>query len=347
MGQVILVVFAVLSACLFVFFATPIVVKSPFSKRFAAIPNHRSSHIQLIPNIGGIPIYVAITIAVLFSLVYNWDYPIIHGFVFISILFFGGLIDDFKSLPFYVKLTIQIVAAIWLVILMPYTLPAIPLIPQSMFWHPIILQIFWVIFVVTVVNAYNFIDGVDGLASGLAIMASIIFFLLYFISGLFGLALILSVLVGSLVGIIPHNLKAGYGKVFLGDSGAMLLGGAITWSIISLAHFSKFSGVFSFDLILLGVVFIPVADLFRVSIYRLIKGFSPFKADRTHIHHILLDRYEFTHKMVTAYILVVQAAILFVLVLWDTQVNQGQMYVSFAFLIGYISVFDAKVSVKK
>ncbi len=167
---------------------------------------------------------------------------------------------------------------------------------------PAIGQVVTVIFVMLVINAVNFVDGLDGLATGIvAICATAFFIFSYILAVVNGFnragapSLITAILVGICIGFLPHNFHPA--KIFMGDSGAMLLGLLLAASAITLTGqidlnaISQSSSRSTFLPLLLPftILAIPLLDLGMAIVRRLRAGRSPFAADREHLHHRLLS----------------------------------------------------------
>ena len=167
---------------------------------------------------------------------------------------------------------------------------------------PAIGQVVTVVFVMLVINAVNFVDGLDGLATGIVAICGTAFFIFSYILAVvngFNRAgapsLITAVLVGICIGFLPHNFHPA--KIFMGDSGAMLLGLLLASSAITLTGqidlnaISESSSRSTFLPLLLPftILAIPLIDLGMAIVRRLRAGRSPFAADREHLHHRLLS----------------------------------------------------------
>ncbi len=160
-----------------------------------------------------------------------------------------------------------------------------------------------ILVVVVTINAVNFIDGLDGLAAGIVAIAAVSFFLYYYsltkvlvISSLAAPALASAALIGMCVGFLPHNFYPA--RIFMGDTGAMLLGLLLAYvpisSITSLYPGVNASQVNRFPEIMplllpAALLVIPYGDLLLAVVRRTRAGTSPFAADRKHLHHRLLD----------------------------------------------------------
>ncbi len=144
-------------------------------------------------------------------------------------------------------------------------------------WLPLAV-IFTVVWIAGVTNTINWIDGLDGLAAGVTVIACLVLFVLTVSVGQVTLAYVPLLLAAAVLGFLPYNIHPA--RIFMGDSGAMFLG--FTLAIISLIGGAKLAAA----LLVLGI---PLLDSFYMIVYRLMRGRSPVSADRGHLHHRLHD----------------------------------------------------------
>ena len=230
----------------------------------------------------------------------NAPWGILAGAALIVLI---GVADDLLDLRWWVKLIGQSAAAL-VVATWGVRMTIVPFIPE-----PVVLEnrtltiILTAVLIVTTMNAFNFIDGLDGLAAGVAIIGGAAFFLTAYwvhrnapLTDFSDLATLLTaVLVGSCVGFLPHNWFPS--KIFMGDSGAMLIGllmasaGVVSTGQITSGLYDRANGIPTIIPILLpfAVLFLPLLDLCLAVVRRTALGRSPWSADRGHLHHKLLD----------------------------------------------------------
>lgn len=273
----------------------------------------RDSHSQPTPQLGGVAMFTGFIAAIFLAQQlpaltrgFMPMTPEISAVVWAALaIVIVGVIDDLYELSALVKLAGQFVAAALLSILgLSWTLLFIPfgggttvLLDQ---FQSSLLTTF---VAVLLINAINFVDGLDGLAAGLGLIAGsaiLIFSLtvLYDQGGAVSAyppAIISAALVGMCLGFLPHNFEPS--RIFMGDSGAMLIGlllaaastsasGKITQSLYGTADMVALVSPF---IVVCAAVFVPVLDLVWAVIRRLSQGKSPFAADKAHIHHRLLS----------------------------------------------------------
>ena len=262
----------------------------------------RKLHSTPVPRMGGLLIFV-VFIASIF--IFYGDINSIRYFLLgIVVIFALGAYDDLLGTGWALKFIYQILAAILLLL---FLLPKFTSLYLFTFDFSIIPgSILLVIFIVGTINAFNLLDGLDGLVSGISLL---IFTLLFFVGlnymDTFSLV-VLSSAMGCLIGFLKYN---GYpARIFLGDSGSFLLGYLVVGSALLLS-INKHTSVLdlTFPVILLAV---PIADTLKVMAERIITGKHPFLADRTHIHHIIFSqniRHKTTVFVITIYSLVFAA----------------------------------------
>jgi len=268
-------------------------------------PRSRDIHTVITPRWGGVSMWLSLSLTLL---IVNHLPLVGKSFgrestgIFLAGTFIMalGALDDRYDLDAVTKFAGQALAGgilllhgvqiLWLPINGIYTLP------------PNIGQLLTIIFVMIVINAINFVDGLDGLATGIVAICAIAFFgfsyLLAVINGFTRAgapSLITAVVIGMCLGFLPHNFHPA--RIFMGDSGAMLLGLLLSASAITLtgqidANAITNQGSNSTLLPILlpfSILAIPLIDLAMAIIRRLRAGRSPFAADREHLHHRILD----------------------------------------------------------
>jgi UDP-N-acetylmuramyl pentapeptide phosphotransferase/UDP-N-acetylglucosamine-1-phosphate transferase len=162
---------------------------------------------------------------------------------------------------------------------------------------PSVILTFFVIIVI--INAFNLMDGIDGLAAGLSMLAALVFGGWFFISGHHDYAILSVALIGAVAGFFYYNLYGKQNKIFMGDTGSLLLGTLMAVIVIQFNEFnidqSKPFAIASAPAVSFGILIYPLVDTIRVFIIRLLQFKSPFVADKNHLHHRLLTL-GFSHK---------------------------------------------------
>lgn len=283
-----------------------------YSNRLGMIdkPNHRKVHTNPVPVIGGVAIVLGVSIALFLSNT-GFNFLIQHPVVLAgSLLLFGvGVWDDRNNISALLRLGIQFacvfaVAASGVRLTSLYGLFGIEDIP--LVWQYLITAII----VVGVTNAFNLLDGIDGLAGGLALINISVLAGISFYLGQYSLFVLLVAIMGGIVGFLRYNLSRS--KVFMGDAGSLLLG--FLTSSVSILLIERGKALHSPELsniVLLAasILIIPVFDSLRVYLGRMKKGLSPFTADKSHIHHLFLVIQK-DHKRASLYIYCIEFIIL-------------------------------------
>jgi UDP-N-acetylmuramyl pentapeptide phosphotransferase/UDP-N-acetylglucosamine-1-phosphate transferase len=152
---------------------------------------------------------------------------------------------------------------------------------------------------VVIMNAFNLIDGVDGLAGGIGLLTSAIFGIYFFLNGNIPYAVMGIGFAASLLAFLHYNFHPA--KIFMGDTGSLMLGlvnSILVVKFVETAHTYTQYPLTAAPAIGFGIMLLPLMDTLRVFGMRISKGKSPFSPDRNHIHHLLLDR-GFNHRGVT------------------------------------------------
>ncbi|MGL5889480.1 MAG: glycosyltransferase family 4 protein [Bacteroidia bacterium] len=302
-------ILAFLTSFFVVLLVTPSLIKVAFLKRLFDEPGEaRKLHKRVVPTIGGIIIFAAtvFAIAMWFPVGLNPYESLIRGvkdFQYIVatllMLFFVGIKDDIVGTAPIKKLAAHIIVGMILVLMAEIrirSLHGLFGIYDIPLWASIFLSMFTYI---VVVNAFNLIDGVDGLASGVGLIASVAFGTIFMFGGDMVMALLSFALAGSLAAFLFFNFSPA--KIFMGDSGSLSIGLIMSILAIKLVEFVPVeeSPALIFELVspvtVLAILVYPLTDTLRIFIYRAIKGLSPFSADRNHLHHLLIDS-GFSHK---------------------------------------------------
>lgn len=278
----------------------PVFIKLAPRLRLVDVPDARKSHVGLIPRVGGIGIAIAAILPTLLWVAHETRFV---GFVIggaLIVLF--GVLDDRHNLDFRIKLLGQTAAAV-IVVASGICLYHLPLFGLDAAPDAIAFPI-TVVFVLTVTNAFNLLDGLDGLAAGCAILSLGSVALLAFPASEGGAVVFISLAtIGGVLGFLRYNTHPA--SVFMGDAGSQFLGFSIAALSIMLVEHTQSALSPAVILPLLGL---PILDTVMVVVLRVRQGRSPFSPDRNHIHHKLLS-VGLNHHQAVAAIYAVQALI--------------------------------------
>lgn len=299
------------SIAAFVFMLILVPVFRVVAQRFhlTDMPGSRKLHAIPVPLIGGISIFFSVLLMCCMSseiLTTIGEQQML--FMSSILMLFMGVIDDKFDIPAKNKLLIEF----FIGFSMASAGFRITSFHGFMGVHelPLLIQYVLTIVITTgVVNAYNLMDGVDGLAGELSIIGFIILIILSIINGNYNQVILYSAFIGAIAGFLRFNLSKN--KIFMGDAGSLYLGHIlINSSIYTLNHHQTSQSTQPiFLLIIIGFFLIPVLDSLRVYLGRMKKGNSPFKADRTHLHHLLL-LLGLSHRRISLIISILSAFIL-------------------------------------
>jgi UDP-N-acetylmuramyl pentapeptide phosphotransferase/UDP-N-acetylglucosamine-1-phosphate transferase len=272
--------------------------------------NHRSSHKTLATRTGGIGIFTVIFLIALYNYFQGieiFDYSL---FIPLGIMFIVGVYDDFYNADFKLKFLLQIIVAKILidqgfVISNYYGFLGLYEIPN------IVAQLSTVFVFLVIVNAINFIDGIDGLA--ITEVIKTILLIEIFSYRTTSLSIMSISFIGAILPLYYFNFKQ-KGKVFLGDGGSLLLGTVLAIYIFHvLGDEFEFDPLFKINKTLFAVLILlyPLFDLLRVFFIRIKNKKSPFHPDQNHIHHYLISK--FTQKK-TLIIIIFSEILLFLFI---------------------------------
>ena len=269
-------------------------------------PNHRSSHTRSTPSLGGIAFYMIFIFGLYFNDQFdefNVSMSILPG---ITLVFFLGLKDDLVGLRPRIKFMGQILACAFVLFHYKFEIESFHGF-FGIFNMPI-----WIsgplalLIMLTIINAYNLVDGIDGLAASIGTVTLASFSFLFFWIGHDFLALTAVTMIGALLGFLYFNLSVNK-KIFMGDTGSLVLGFLIAAMSIRLLALNTGLEKLPFSPkyipVLMGIIIlVPLFDVIRVFTIRIIQGKSPMSADRIHIHHIIIDRFKWSHRR-TAFVI--------------------------------------------
>ncbi|MFN5181631.1 MAG: glycosyltransferase family 4 protein [Bacteroidota bacterium] len=292
-----------ITSFMLVLYGTPALIKVAILKRLFDEPGGRKIHKRIIPTIGGIIIFSATLFS--FSLWFNIDIDKgdfekinrgVQDFKLIVatmlILFFIGVKDDIIGTSPIKKLIAHVVVGLMLVLIGNIRITGLHgifgvyNIPE---WAGIFLSLFTY---VVVVNGFNLIDGVDGLASGVGLIACSTMGAWFIFAGDYIMACLAFALAGSLTGFLIFNFAPA--KIFMGDSGSLCIGLIVSILSIKLIEYPEqnLSGVtlyLSKPVFAMATLIYPLVDTLRIFIIRAMRGQSPFSADKNHLHHRIMD----------------------------------------------------------
>jgi len=317
------IILSFITAFLLVYLAIPSIINIAKVKHLYDVPDHRKSHDEVVPTLGGVAIFAG----VIFSIILWTPFDVFGDLQYILcsfiIIFLIGAKDDILPMSPYKKMAGQIIACFILVfkaqvkltslygIFGVYAMPEVASILLSMFT------------ILVIINAFNLIDGINGLTGSLATLISITLGTWFFLVDRVDLSIIAFSLAGATIAFLRYNITPA--RIFMGDTGSMLIGLISAILVIEFIeiHTEIQGSPYAFKAVpavAVGILILPLFDTLRVFVVRILKGKSPLHADRSHIHHLLLDA-GLNHMQATTVLLIVNLAFIFFVVYFQDMGN--------------------------
>lgn len=273
------------------FLAIPVVLQIAEQKKLYDVPDERKVHTHAVASLGGVGIFGGFLLASLLSIKGQLNPEFQYFFAAALVIFFLGLKDDLVVLSASKKFIGQMVAASILIHLGDIKLDSM----YGLFGFDQLTDGFKYalsyLTIIVVINSFNLIDGIDGLAASLGVLTMLIFGTYFFINDYQAYALLAYAMAGSLVAFLIFNHHPA--KIFMGDSGSLMVGlinAILVIKFINVAHTADVKvPIESSVAIGFSILIIPLLDTLRVFAIRIFNGRSPFTPDKNHIHHLLLS----------------------------------------------------------
>ncbi len=298
--------------CAFVIIPTIITVVK--EKNLYDEPNERGAHVYRTPTLGGVGIFISIMIVIpLFANDANWS--IFRYLISAMIIIFAiGIKDDILVISASKKMIGQLVAAFLLTVFADARvshLHGFNNITEIPYWTSILLSM---LIYIVIINAYNFIDGIDGLAASIGILNALTFGTWFYLRGELSFAILSFSLAGALIAFFWFNVYSKKYKIFMGDTGSLMVGLLIAFMAIKFNEMNISKdlpySVYSTPSVTFAVMALPIYDFFRIIFVRLVLKRKLMQADRLHLHHRIL-RLGLAHRYVTYWL--VGVSLLFVI----------------------------------
>ncbi|MDB5190867.1 MAG: undecaprenyl-phosphate N-acetylglucosaminyl 1-phosphate transferase [Segetibacter sp.] len=279
-------------AFLLTYFAIPVIITVANEKKLYDVPDDkRKLHLKPIPSLGGFGMFIGFILALLLTINFTAAPQFQYYIASFMIIFFIGIKDDILALSVGKKFLGQIAVACILIFQGNLLIADMQ---GFLGIHAIdsIASYFLTLFaIVVIINSFNLIDGVDGLAGSVGIITSTVFATFFFINGNIPYAVLGFGFAGSLLGFLIYNFHPA--KIFMGDTGSLLIG--LVNSILVIKFIETGSTVTNYPItaapaVGFAIILLPLMDTLRVFAFRIANKRSPFSPDRNHIHHLLLDR---------------------------------------------------------
>ncbi|HBN46970.1 MAG TPA: undecaprenyl-phosphate alpha-N-acetylglucosaminyl 1-phosphate transferase [Prevotella sp.] len=271
----------------------PLIVKMATSRNMFDNPDKRKLQSRPIPVMGGLAVFFGIVVGAGATSVFFNSYALFTCVITLTVMMYVGMLDDMVGLSPVARLIVELFLVAF-VVYMDKTnindLHGVFGIGKLPVWVSLPLCS---VSCLGIINSINLIDGVDGLSSGLCIFACMCFGVVFCSSYDGTMGVMASLAAGALVPFFFHNVFGAKSKMFVGDSGTLMLG--MLMSIFCMRMIDNTSlvqdhhpkmGVIAFCLSVLSV---PVFDTLRVMFGRIVKGVSPFHPDKSHLHHLFIE----------------------------------------------------------
>lgn len=316
--HLLIIVSAILLSGLITWMVVPLVIKVVMRKGLMDEPDGiRKIHTTRIPTLGGIGIFMGFFFACnLIGEFFGYSMENLFRLSLVLLLLIG-VKDDLIQISARRKLWFQIAAgglAMWGSGAMISNFGGVFGVYDIPTWAGVVVTLFTF---VVVINAYNLIDGADGLAGGLGVVISTILGTAFLVNGEFAMSLLAFSLAGALIGYLFYNYYPA--KIFMGDTGSLVVGYTLAYLAVMLVDRVTPNPTYAINayapVLIVALLIIPLYDTLRVFALRLKKGVSPFMPGKEHIHHVLMG-YGFNHRTLTTYlyaanIIIFGAALLF------------------------------------
>jgi UDP-N-acetylmuramyl pentapeptide phosphotransferase/UDP-N-acetylglucosamine-1-phosphate transferase len=330
------------------YFAIPIIVKGAIYKGLYAEPTGRASHVRPIPELGGVGIFAGFILSTNVVAGAYFTFELSYLITGLIVIFIVGVKDDLMGGKAYKKLLGQILAVLIICVLANIRIGNLH--GFLGIWDiPYSLSLMLTVFVmIVIINGFNLIDGIDGLASGIGILVSIFLGSWFYITGNIACTVMCSALTGGLIAFFNFNVFSKKNKIFLGDTGSLTIGLVLGVLVVRFLQLEKSAE---------GIAVINTAPAFAVSLFilllfdtlrvfsiRIAQGKSPFKADHQHIHHRMLEL-GFSHLQSTTILILIN--LVFIIICYILQDLGNVILIGIQFGLATILSYFLLIQVKK
>lgn len=284
------------------FLIVPVIIKYSLKKNILDVPGRRKIHKKVTPSMGGIAIFFGFFMSSLIWIDFSTWGEIKFILVALFVIFFIGVRDDLVPLRAVLKLIGQVLAASLLIFLFDLRLDSLYGIFGVTDLPDGLSYVFTIFTIIIITNSFNLIDGLDGLAGTIAIIALFCFGTWFFLNDDTIFATLSYTMLGAILAFLIFNWEPS--EVFMGDTGALVIGMLLAILAIQFINVnyalpvdSPYKFVSSIGTAACFII-IPLVDTSRIIILRLVKRQSPFKPDKSHIHHAIM-RLGKSHSQVT------------------------------------------------
>ena len=289
-----------------------------YAKRHGIVDNPNARKLQRVPVpvMGGVVVYFGILVGSLVLSTFMQSSILLNGLVGMTIMMIIGVWDDIKDISAMLRFTIEIALVSAFMALTGVYIDDFHGVWGIHELTPWVAIPFSIVAGVGIINAVNLIDGVDGYASGYGVLASLCFGVCFWSVWSTVMVSLTLIVIGALLPFFLHNVFGVRSKMFMGDGGTLMLGMLMTvflfFAMSSKQNCDRLDdegmGLGAFTL---AVLCIPVFDTVRVMTMRILRGHSPFKPDKTHLHHLFIDM-GFSHLGAALFILFINLSVVLI-----------------------------------
>ncbi len=299
-----ILVLSFLTAFALTYFAIPSIIKIARTKHLFDEPTERSSHTERTPSLGGIGIFAGAIFSIVLWTPFGDFGDLQYILCAFIIIFLIGAKDDIDPMSPSKKLAGQLLAAFILVFKSGISISS--LYGIAGFYTPIPLWLGAIITslaILLITNAFNLIDGINGLAGSIGTLIMTTLGCWFYMTNAIELSIVAFATAGAVIAFLRYNFSPA--QIFMGDTGSLLIGlvcAILVVRFLEINHKLDNSSLYKFQAapaVIVGIIILPIYDTLRVFFTRLMRGVSPFRPDRRHIHHLLID-YGMSHMRATA-----------------------------------------------
>lgn len=325
------------------FLAIPSIVKIALDKNLMDDPGERSSHDVSTPSLGGIAIFAGVIFAIVMwapTVVFSQVQYLLGAFI---IIFLIGAKDDIAPVSPTKKLLAQVGAATIIVLKSNVQLHSFyGLLGVHNSLHPWFYLVVSIFTILVLINAFNLIDGINGLAACIGALICTVLGCWFYLTRQMEFTVVAFATVGGIMAFLRYNISPA--QIFMGDTGSLLIGMICSILIVKFidTNYNLPRGdVYRFEggpAVAIGIMIIPIFDTLRVFITRMMRGISPFKPDRRHIHHLLVDS-GCSHMEATAILVFVNSCFILFVFSVHKLLNMHWIILIMGFLAGALTYF--------
>lgn len=276
-----------------VYFTIPPLIRVSIAKHLYDTPNARKVSKIVVPTLGGVAIFISFILSTIVA-TDGYDFSELKYLIAaVMLMFFVGLKDDLMDISASKKLFVQLVAVIMLIVLGNFRFTNLY---GAFGFYEINYSFSFAItlfIMIAIINAFNLIDGIDGLASGISIVISMVFGSWFLLAGHQEYGIMSFCLTGCLIAFFTFNVFGKKYKIFMGDNGSLILGVIMVSLVIKFNEFNinpqAAYAIQNAPAVSISILIIPIIDTLRVFFIRISNRRSPFSPDMNHIHHKFIE----------------------------------------------------------